>query len=433
VQNRGRFHRFLFGNVEDCCRKKKHPARANNRLKEFRMEESRRLPPVWLMGLTNAPFGLMGGFAVVAVPEMLAAQGVPGGHIAAITAAIISPSFWAFVFAPMLDVWLSRRTYALIFAVLSALAIGYTAYDHSRPGVVEAVMIAGYVAATLYQGAAGGWMGSLIRKADDSTLGIWFAVGNTGAGGLMMLSAGPVVHRFPPIVAALLLGGAALLPTLLFLAIPAPGPDRTLASESFGRFWREVFSLVKDREVVVALALFLLPAASFALTNVLAGIGKDFSTSEATVSLFAGVGSVIAGLVGSFLLKPLASRFKLRPIYLGIGIAGGVFTTSLLLLPRAPWSFGLAVTGENLFQALAFAAGNAITFEVIGPQNPLSATLFTLLNSAVNLPIIYMSWLDGRGYDWRSVPGSFLTDAGISIAACLLLSWAIPRWRRAAA
>jgi PAT family beta-lactamase induction signal transducer AmpG len=292
-------------------------------------------------------------------------------------------------------------------------------------------MIAGFVSATFYQGAAGGWMGSLIRQEQDSSLGIWFAVGNTGAGGLMMMSAGPVVHRFPPIAAALLLGGASLLPTLLFLAIPAPGPDRTLASESFGRFWREVFSLVKDREVVVALALFLLPAASFALTNVLAGIGKDFSTSEQTVSLFAGVGSVIAGVLGSFLLKPLAARFALRPIYLGIGIGGGLFTLSLLVLPRIPWSFGLSITGENLFQALAFATGNAITFEVIGPENPLSATLFTLLNSAVNLPITYMSWIDGRGYDWRGVTGSFITDAAISIAACLLLSWAIPRWRRA--
>jgi PAT family beta-lactamase induction signal transducer AmpG len=394
------------------------------------MNSSRRLPPVWLMGLTVAPFGFMGGFAVVAVPEMLAAQGVSGGHIAAITAAIISPSFWSFAVAPVLDVRLSRRAYALIFIALSALAIGYTAYDHSRPAVVEAVMIAGYVAATLYQGAVGGWMGSLIDKGDDSRLGIWFAVGNTGAGGLMMLSAGPVVHRFPPLTAALLLGGAYLLPTLLYLAIPSPEPDRTLASESFSRFWREVFALVKNREVVVALALFLLPAASFALTNVLGGIGKDFSANEQTVSLFAGVGSVIAGLVGSFLLKPLAARFPLRPIYLGIGIAGGVFTSSLLLLPRAPWSFGLAITGENLFQALAFAAGNAITFEVIGPENPLAATLFTLLMAATNLPITYMSWLDGRGYDWRSVPGSFLTDAGISVAACLLLSWAIPRWRR---
>lgn len=394
------------------------------------MDNPRRLPPVWLMGLTNAPFGFMGGFSVVTVPEMLAAQGVPGGHIAAITAAIISPGFWAFLFAPLLDVWLSRRTYALLFAGLTALSIGYTTYDHSRPAVVEAVMIAGFVAATLYQGAVGGWMGSLIRKEDDSLLGIWFAVANTGASGLMMFSAGPIVHRFPPIMAAPLLGGAYLLPTLLYLAIPAPGPDRTLASESFGRFWHEVFSLVEDRDVVIALALFLLPAASFALTNVLAGIGKDFSTGEATVSLFAGVGSVIAGVVGSLLLKPLASRFALRPIYLGIGIAGGLFTSSLLLLPRVPWSFGVAITGENLFQALAFAAANAITFEVIGPENPLSATLFTLLISATDLPITYMSWLDGRGYDWHNVPGSFLTDAGVSIAACLLLSWAIPRLRK---
>jgi PAT family beta-lactamase induction signal transducer AmpG len=383
------------------------------------------------MGLTNAPFGLMGGFAVVTLPEMLAAQGIPGGHIAAMTAAIISPAFWAFAVAPLLDVRLSRRTYALLFAALAGLAVGYTAFDHSRPGVVELVMIAGYVAATLYQGAVGGWMGSLIDKKDDSRLGIWFAVSNTGSGGVMMLFAAGVIQRFSPRVAGLLLAAAVCLPALLFLAIPAPGPDRRLARESFGRFFKEVLALVRNREVVVALALFLLPAASFGLTNVLGGLGRDFSASEHTVSLFAGVGTVVAGLGGSFLLQPLAARFALRPIYLGIGIAGGLFTLSLLVLPRAPWCFGVAITGENLFQAMAFSAANAISFEVIGPENPLAATLFTLLMAATNLPITYMSWLDGHGYDWKGVTGSFTTDACISIAACLLLSWAIPRWRRA--
>jgi PAT family beta-lactamase induction signal transducer AmpG len=48
-------------------------------------------------------------------------------------------------------------------------------------------------------------------------------------------------------------------------------------------------------------------------------------------------------------------------------------------MPHNPWTFGVAITGENLFQALAFAASNAITFEVIGPDNPLAATLFILL------------------------------------------------------
>jgi PAT family beta-lactamase induction signal transducer AmpG len=36
--------------------------------------------------------------------------------------------------------------------------------------------------------------------------------------------------------------------------------------------------------VLIALALFLLPAASFALTDVLGGWGKDFAASEHRVS-----------------------------------------------------------------------------------------------------------------------------------------------------
>jgi len=393
------------------------------------MNPPRRLPPIWLMGLTNSVFGLMGGFAVVTLPEMLAAQGIPGGHIAAITAAILSPGFWAFVLAPMLDVRLSRRSYALVFGLLAAAAVGFTVFDHSRPALVETVMIAGYVASNLYQGAVGGWMGSLIDKEQDSRLGVWFAVANTGAAGLMMLFAGAAVRRFPPALAGALVGGAMLAPMLLFLAIPAPGPDRRLARESFGRFWAEVASLLRQREVLIALALFLLPSASFSLTNVLGGVGGDYSASQRTVSLFAGAGTVLAGLAGSFLLQPLAKRFPLRPLYLGIGITGGVFTLTQLALPHAPWSFGVAITGENLFQALAFAAGNAISFEVIGPENPLAATLFTLFMAATNLPIVYMAYVDGRGYDLDGLTGSFLTDAGISIAVCLFLSWALPRWR----
>jgi PAT family beta-lactamase induction signal transducer AmpG len=42
------------------------------------MGSSGKLPPIWLMGLTNATFGMYGGFAVVTLPSMLAAQGLPG-------------------------------------------------------------------------------------------------------------------------------------------------------------------------------------------------------------------------------------------------------------------------------------------------------------------------------------------------------------------
>ena len=393
------------------------------------MQKVRRLPPTWLMGLTNAPFGLTGGFCAVIIPELLAAHGIPAGHVATIAAAILSPGFWIFAVSPMLDAWLSRRTYALIFGSLTAIAVAFTVAHPDSPALVEAVMLPGFAAAMLYQGAVGGWMGSLIDKQDDSRLGVWFSVSNLGAGGLMMVLAGEFISRLSPTLAGILIGAAILLPMLLFLAIPSPPPERRPARENFGRFNRELASLLKRRNVLMALALFLFPAASFALTNVLGGTGSDFSASERTVSLFAGVGSSAAGVVGSFLLFPLARRFPLRPVYLAIGITGALFTLSLLSLPRVPWTFGIAITGENLFQALAFAAGNAITFEVIGPNNPFAATLFTLLNAATNLPITYMQFLDGRGYDWHGLTGTFLTDAAISIAACLLLGWMLTHWR----
>lgn len=396
------------------------------------MHKQRRLPPVWMMGLTNATFGMMGGFSVVTLPQLLAAEGVPGGHIAAITAAVISPGFWVFIFSPMLDVRFRRRTYALVFGVLAALGVGYTVLHHRSGTATEAVMIVAYTAAALYQGTVGGWTGSLITKEQDSQLGMWFTVANVGAGGLIEIIGAPLVLHSPPVLAATVMTLALMLPMFFFLAIPAPEPDRMLARESFGRFWREVVSLLKRRDVLVALALFVLPSASFSLTNVLGGLGKDYHASARIVSLFAGVGSVIAGIGGSFLVPQLAKKFPLRPLYLGIGFAGAIFTLGTLLLPRAPWTFGFAFTGEIIFQSLAFTAMNAITFEVIGPDNPLAATIFTVLIAASNLPITYMGFIDGWGYDRGGLMGSFMTDALLSIAACSLLAWLLFGRRRAA-
>jgi PAT family beta-lactamase induction signal transducer AmpG len=394
-------------------------------------ERQRTLPPTWLMGLTNCTWGLMGGFSVVTLPQMLAAQGVPGGTIGAFTATLLWPSVLVAFVSPMLDIRFSRRTYALIAAMLTAAAVMFTVMHPREFRTVEVVMLAGYTAAALFQGAVGGWMGSLIPPEEDGRLGVWFAVGNTGAGGVMMFLGALLLH-LPARVAACALGAVLMLPTLLFLFIPAPGPDRKLAGESFRQFWVDVRALLKRREVLLAMVLFVLPCASFALTNVLGGVGRDFSASERLVGFSAGVGSVFAGVAGSFALKPLARRLPLRPIYLGVGLAGGLFTAVLLLLPRTPAVFAVAITGENLLQAMAFATANAITFETMGPGNPLAATLFTVLVGLTCLPIVYMGYLDSQLYKLAGISGSFAIDAGLSIAVCAVLAFALRKslWTR---
>jgi PAT family beta-lactamase induction signal transducer AmpG len=399
------------------------------------MPVTRKLPPVWLLGFTNATFGMYAGFSVVTLPLMLAHLGLPGGKIAELTAAVSSPGFWIFLVAPILDVRFSRRSYALIFAVLAACAMGLAVAHRQNALFLEVTLFGGYVAASLVQGSVGGWIGSLIPRDQDSRLGAWFTVSNIGSGGLMIIVAGECMTRLQPALAGAILGSLLLLPSLLYLVIPAPAPDRRLAKESFSRFLHELFNLLKKREILIAVALFALPSASFTLTNVLGGIGYDFSASERTVSLLAGSGATIAGVVGSLLLPPLGRRFALRPLYLGIGVAGALFTLCLLLLPRTPVTFAVAITGENVFQALAFACSSAIAFETIGRNNPLAATIFSFLIAATNFPVIYMGFVDGRAYSWHGVIGSFLVDAGLSVFFCILLGvglWLLHRRERSA-
>lgn len=385
------------------------------------MSTARRVPPAWVLSIPVATFGMVTGFIIVTLPQILAAQNVPGGHIAVAVAVITSPGFWVFLVAPILDVRFRRRTYALAFGLLAVFGTALTVLYHPSKGEIEAVMVVAYLSVALYGAAVGGWTGALIEKDQNSKLGSWNTIFNICSGGLGVLVSGYVTQHFSAAHGAVMIFALFLAPMLAFFFIPAPPADDTLARESFLRFGRDVLSLFKRRAVLVALAMFVLPSASFALTNTLGGWGKDFAASPGLVSLFGGLGSMLAGVAGSFLIPPIARKFPLRPMYLAVGIIGACFTLGLLLLPRAPATFGLAFLGENLFQAAAFATAFAIIFDVIGKGNPLAATIFALLTNAMNFPIFYMEIVDGHGFDWHGVTGAFLLDAVVSGGICVLL------------
>ena len=378
--------------------------------------------PIWLMGLGNATFGMYSGVIVIAVPQLLSARHVPESTIASMTAVMVSPGFWGFVFSPILDVRFSRRWYSVATALAASLlfVLALVRIDHLI--WVEVLLTIGYFFACLYQSALGGWLASITTAEEENRLSAWVTVGNIGGGGLMAMTTGELVRNLSPGAAALLLGAAILLPISIFPFMQAPGPDRRLARESFGKFFGEVLSLLKRREVLIAIALFLAPAATFSLTNFLAGLGADFHASGRFVGLVAGAGVMLGGTFGCLLFPRMDRLLPLRPLYLAIGAAGAVFTLALLTLPLSPAAFAIAMIGENAFQGLAITASTAIAFETIGRDNPLSATTFCVMVSAYNAPITYMLFVDGAGYEWRGVAGSLLADAAVSFLACIVLA-----------
>jgi PAT family beta-lactamase induction signal transducer AmpG len=385
------------------------------------------MAPVWLMGLTNATFGMYGGILVISVPQLLSARHVSEATIATLTAVAISPGFWTFLASPVLDVRFSRRWYSIVTALAAAVLLAVALFNLDRVAWVEGLLVAGFFFANLYQSALGGWLSSIVPPGEQSSLSVWVTIGNIGGGGAMAMATGEIVERLSPAAAAIVLGMVLLLPTLVFFWMPAPGPDRRLAKDSFSQFFAEVSGILKRREVLLTLVLFIAPAATFSLTNLLGGLGHDFHASSHFVGLVGGAGVLVGGIAGCLVFPLIDRAMPLRYLSLAIGIVGALFTLTLIVLPREPATFALALIGENAFQSLAITASTAITFDTVGRTNPLAATTYCLMISAFNVSTTYMLVVDGWGYAWHAVAGSYAVDASVSLAASVLLAMVVAR------
>ena len=377
--------------------------------------------PVWLMGLTNLTYGLYGGVVAFAVPQLLDNRHVPEAAIAGLTAVAFSPGFWAFLFSPILDVRFSRRWYAGALALVAALTLVVAFLNLGHLALLETVLTVGFFCAYLYQSALGGWLSSITSAEEEKTVSVWITVANVGGFGIMAIACNQLVSHLSVGAVALGLGASILVPTLAFPFMEAPGPDRRLASESFGQFFGDLVKLFKRRQVLIAVILFIAPAGTFSLTNFLGGHGTDFHASPGFVGLVGGVGVALGGIAGCLIFPRLSRLMPLRPLYLTVGLIGAAITLALILLPHTPTSYAIVLIAENLVQSLAITISMAIIFDTIGRDNPLASTTFCFIGSAYGVPISYMLYVDAYGFTRGGIAGSLAIDAITGIVASLLL------------
>jgi PAT family beta-lactamase induction signal transducer AmpG len=373
------------------------------------------------MGLTNISYGLYGGVVAFAVPQLLGDRNVPATAIASLTAVAFSPGFYAFLFSPILDVRFSRRWYAVALAMIASLTLVVAFLNLDNLVLLGIALTLGFFAAYLYQSAVGGWLSSITSGEEEKSVSVWITIGNVGGFSIMAIGCNQLARHFSPIAVALILGAAMLLPTIIFPFMQAPGPDRRLARESFPQFFGDLVSLVKRREVLVAIILFAAPSATFSLTNFLGGHGNDFHALPGFIGLVGGLAGAAGGIVGCLVFPALSRLMPLRPLYLTVGIVGALCTLGLILLPRTPASYAVLLITENLFQALAITTSVAVTFETIGRDNPLASTTFCFIVSAYSLPISYMLYVDAFGFTHGGIAGSLAIDAITGILASVML------------
>ena len=388
--------------------------------------------PVWAMGLANMPTGFVYGFISTAMGILLAARGVPVGRIGAISFAAFSPSFWAWLLSPVLDVHFTKRAYGFVFALLAAGLLGATVLSLGHLTVFTVLLTASCTAAVLYSNAVAGWAPDALAESEFDQMSGWFNVANLGAAGVFSALAVVLVRHLPAGVAAVVLGLVVFVPALLLLRFPAPRRPEGRLRENFAAMRRDLVRVLRGARVWVGLVIFLSPASAFALTNLFSSLGADFGVPERWVTGLNGPGVAVACSAGCLLAIPLCRRWPRRMVYLLAGSGAGVCALGMAGAPHTFAVYAVGLLGYNLFQGFTYTAFVALELEIVGAGNALAGTMMAILTASSNVPISTMTWLDGHVHDVWGLRSMLAMD-GVSavVTAVLLLGVVLPwmdRW-----
>ncbi len=377
--------------------------------------------------MTMLPFGLVAGFSMTSLPFLLTKIGVSVDHVASVSALVMSPTFWAFLVTPIVDVGLTRRTWAFLTALVAACCVGSAVWviSPSRLPIFSGLLLLGMLAIVLYGSALGGWQASFLPDSMRGKVAGWANAANLGGGALGAMIFLELAEKLSFKVVGVVFAGLCFLPALLLFALPVPAKPELETREVFTQSWRKAWEACRRRECLIGFVLFLSPTACVAATNLFSGLGKDFQTGSQQVIWVTGAGCSIASAIGSVAGGFLADRINRGVLYILGGIGASVFALCMAFSPHSAPSFTYGVLAYNLAAGVCYAAFSALGFQLVGKDNPVASTVLGLFAAASNGAIVYMTWLDGVGYRFFSARGLLCVDAGMSLLAAVPLFWLV--------
>jgi MFS family permease len=370
------------------------------------------------------PFGVMAGYVTVALAYLYAQAGISTAQVAALVAASIAPHTVKFIWAPLVDITLSRKTWYLISSVVSAAGILATAVfpikEASLP-VLTLVILASNFAVTFLGMATDSLMAYDTPAELKGQAGGWFQAGNlvgVGVGGGAGLW---LAQRLPAQwMAGAILAVACLLCCFALLFLPEP--VSTLRDATVGRTFVNVFKdlwqVARARMGFLALFLCFLPIGSGAASNLWSAVSDAWHASADTVALVTGVlgGILMAGgcLAGGW----ICDRVDRKMAYVLYGLLQAACAVGMSLAPRTELMFIVWTCLYAVITGLTYAGFTAFVLEAMGTG--AAATKYNIFASLSNVPISYMTTLDGWAYTRWGAHGMLNLEAALGMLGMVL-------------
>lgn len=372
------------------------------------------------------------GFIWWALPTILRTAGVAVPKITALTAMLVLPWVFKFIWAPLVDAMRTPRWGFRAWIISAQLAMGATLLPliwldptgHFQSwGVL--LLLHAFSAAT--QDVAIDAMAiNLVPERQRGSLNGYMQAGMLvgrslfGGGALLVAAAGGIASVIVALVASIWL-------TLVFVIFVREPPEAAGIRHRFADFRQHLQAALRRRATWLGLAFALVAAAGFEATGQLAGpFLVDRGVSEKTIGVFFGLVVVAATLVGGLIGGRLSDRWGRIPavaIFL-VGfvamIIGLAFSDLALAKPEPSVLMGW-LTGMYIFIGLFTASSYALFMDLTDAR--LGGTQFSAFMSATNGCESWSAWAGGRIVGPGHYGAAFLTMAAASLLGLPLLKW----------
>lgn len=380
-----------------------------------------------MFGLLIAPMAVLSNGIIGGVLSyLLRRQGVGPGRGAEIIALLNLPQMIYFVWSPITDFWIRRRTWLIVGATAAAIAM-LTAFRQTSLASTWAVGLI-FLSACLGQlivSSCGGMMGTMQVEANRRRASSFYQGGALAFGALAVFVLAYFSDRFSLGTLGLITALMIALPS--FVALAAPRQDviseHTL-QETFARIGREIKATFLRWEVIPYTLCMIFPMGSGAMIQLLPGLAADYHINGQQVAWINGIGGSLLTAAGALAVTVIPARVRAPVAYLSICLVNALTLSVLWLGPLRP---AVYLAGSVLFLftiGACYALFTAVVLEFLGDSGKSGSARYSVINSLGNFPVIYMVFIDGKGYDrWgaRGMPG---IDAVLGfIGGSLLLAY----------
>lgn len=382
-----------------------------------------RLQP-WLFGLLIASHavlanGVLGGV----LSYLLRKQGVGPARGAEIIALLNLPLTIYFLWSPITDFWLRRRTWLMTAAIAAAAAMLAAFRQPSLAGAqAVGLMFLSACLGQLIVASCGGMMGAIPCETSRRRASSFYQSGSLAFGALAVFVLASLSGRLGLGALGWITAAMIALPSLAAFS----APDRYVAGEhkigeTFARIWHEFRTTFLRWRAVPYTLLLLAPMGSGAMIQLLPGLAADYHIGGREVAWMNGLAGSLLMAAGAFTTTFISARVRTVVAYI---LSGLVNEAALAVLWLGPLQPSLYFAGSILFLftiGASYALFTAVVLEFLGGSGKSGSARYSIINSLGNVPVVYMVLVDGKGYAHWGARGMSGVDVIVGTAAAVLL------------